>query len=170
MKAWNLLCLLAALAVSATPAMGASLYPHLPDHAIAPGLLVPNDDIDDAVPLAVRPFDWAQPTTGATLQFGEPRPCGNIAATAWFEYTPLTSGYLTIDTMGSTYDTVLALYTGSTFAPSALACNDDDPAFGLASRLTHFVDAGRTYYVQAGGYHGQQGTLVLRANSDVGLA
>lgn len=98
---------------------------------------------------------------------GEPLPCGSMGATVWFSYTPVDSGFLIVDTDGSSYDTVLAAYRGSPFPLTQLAC-DDDSGLGLASLIAFPVTAGVTYYIQAGGFGGQTGVLALKLNVDVG--
>jgi len=80
----------------------------------------------------------------------------------WYSYTPSTSGTKTADTMGSSHDTVLAVYTGSTLTGLTLVgCNDDISTSDLDSRVTWTATAGVTYRIQAGGYSGATGTLVF---------
>ena len=108
---------------------------------------------------------YSQSTSGYTLESGEPRPCGSIGATAWYKWTPSTSGTATITTSGSGYDTVLAVYTGSSVgALTNVACNDDISSTDLDSRVSFSATAGVTYRIQAGGYNGATGTLNLRVN------
>ncbi|HWH08641.1 MAG TPA: S8 family serine peptidase [Candidatus Thermoplasmatota archaeon] len=107
----------------------------------------------------------SQSTSGATLETGEPRPCASIGGTVWFTYTPSASGTVTIDTMGSGYDTALAVYTGSSLTGlTNVACNDDISSTDLDSRVSFSGTAGVTYRIQAGGYNGATGSLVLRVN------
>jgi subtilisin family serine protease len=104
-----------------------------------------------------------QSTSGATLETGEPRPCGSIGATVWFTWTPTTSGTATIETVGSNYDTVVAAYTGSSLGGLTNgACNDDIASGNLQSRISLSVTAGTTYRIQAGGYNGATGSLTLK--------
>ena len=70
-------------------------------------------------------------TVDATTEVDEPNPsaaCGtNVAGkTVWWSWTAPTSGSVMIDTIGSGFDTVLAVYTGREVdALTGLACNDD---------------------------------------------
>lgn len=127
----------------------------------------PNDDIEHSVIIPVRPYVWTQSTLLAGTQVGEPLPCGAMGATIWFSYTPVNSGFLIVDTDGSSYDTVLAGYSGSPFLPTLQDC-DDDSGMGLASLISFPVTAGVTYYIQAGGFGGQTGVLVLKLNANAG--
>ena len=107
----------------------------------------------------------SQSTSGYTLETSEPRPCGSIGGTAWFTYTPSTSGTVTVDTMGSSHDTALAVYTGSSLTGlTNVGCNDDISTSDLDSRVTFTGTAGVTYRIQAGGYNGATGSLVLHVN------
>ena len=115
-----------------------------------------------AVAITAVPYTNSKSTTGATLETGEPRPCGSIGGTVWYTYTPSTSGTKITDTVGSAYDTVLAVYTGSTLTGLTLVgCNDDISGADLDSRVTWTATAGVTYRIQAGGYNGATGSLVF---------
>ena len=57
---------------------------------------------------------------------------------------------LELDTFGSTYDTVLAVYTGARGAWTRRACNDDYAS--LQSLVTVDVVAGATYFVDVASY------------------
>jgi subtilisin family serine protease len=115
-------------------------------------------------PVAVTtvPYTQSKSTTGATLETSEPRPCGSIGGTVWYSYTPSTSGTKTADTMGSSHDTVLAVYTGSSLTGLTLVgCNDDISTSDLDSRVSWTATAGVTYRIQVGGYNGATGSLVF---------
>lgn len=125
-------------------------------------LAPPNDDVERALPLLTERAVVAEPTWGATVQAGEPLPCGLMGSTVWFTYRSDAGGWFTVDTGDSTFDTVLAAYAGSPFAPTLLECNDDS-YLGAASRVVFYAYPGQTVYLQAGGAEGAQGALVLHA-------
>ncbi|HUR67634.1 MAG TPA: S8 family serine peptidase [Candidatus Thermoplasmatota archaeon] len=111
-----------------------------------------------------KPSTTSQSTSGATLETSEPRPCATIGGTVWFTYTASASGTVTIDTFTSNYDTALAVYTGSALTGlTNVGCNDDTAGSGngLQSRVSFSATAGTTYRIQAGGYNGATGSLVL---------
>ena len=121
-----------------------------------------NDDFANAITITSDPFVWTQSTVGATLEAGEPQPCGGKGSTVWFKLTPSANTTVTIDTIGSDYNTVLAAYTGNTVDTLAtVACNDD--TFGLLSEISFSGTAGVTYRIQAGGFTGDTGTLSITA-------
>src|SRR3954468_19975445 len=84
--------------------------------AIASVQAVPaNDNFADATPLSGTDVTITGDTNlGATLEPGEPTAIdGSTAgASVWYVWTPTTSGRVAIDTATSTFDTLLAAYTG----------------------------------------------------------
>ncbi len=99
---------------------------------------------------------------GATKEVGEPDHAGNPGgASIWYQWTSPMDGYLTIETTGSSFDTVMAMYTGSSVdALTEIASNDD--ASGLQSRLLNVpVTLGSTYHVAVDGYFGLTGSVTL---------
>lgn len=102
-------------------------------------------------------------TTAASLEPGEERPCGDIGATVWWTFYADREDTLEIDTFGSNFDTVLALYERdvNTGAPNFLSC--DDNTQGSQSKLTISMTRGREYLLQAGGASGATGMLKMSA-------
>ena len=68
-----------------------------------------------AVPAAGSTRTVTGSNVGATAEAGEPFHAGRTGArtSVWWRYTPTASGSITITTAGSSFDTVLAVYTGS---------------------------------------------------------
>src|SRR3569623_777025 len=67
----------------------------------------------------------------ATAQPGEPDHFtygGALHAThsVWWKFTPTFNGYVQVDTKGSTYDTVLSVYVGTTLTTLKRTAQDDD--------------------------------------------
>ncbi len=111
----------------------------------------PNDDIEVSMPAATPTV--AAVTCGATEQSDEPLSCGwaSMGKTVWFAHTATADGPVTIDTFGSNFDTVLAVYTGTGIGDlSMVGCNDDSGS--LQSSVSFDTSEGTTYYVQVGGY------------------
>ena len=83
----------------------------------------------------------------------------------WYCYTASCTGDVTVSLLGSSYDTMLAVYRGCECYPSVsdlIACNDD---FGgsTASQVTFAATAGHQYLVEVGGYDGTGlGKLTIR--------
>ena len=102
-----------------------------------------------------EPCVFVDPETGDTFPFP-------IQYTAWWTFVG-TGDPMTVDTAGSNFDTIAGVYTGSPGSLTQIGCVDDvfDPAFSLQARLTVDTVAGETYYVQAGGFGGSTGRLLL---------
>ncbi|MEX1253461.1 MAG: choice-of-anchor L domain-containing protein [Dehalococcoidia bacterium] len=141
----------------------ATLSPGGPASAVAPA----NDNFASATAIVEPlPFSETIDTTDATVELGEPISfCGMAGATAWYSFTPSTDATLVVDTLGSDFDTILAVYAGDAIESLAdIRCNDD-AAGGDQSRAVFSADAGVTYRFQAGGVGIAAGSL--HVNLDV---
>ena len=80
-----------------------------------------------------------------TVEPGEPFP--NRAKSAWWRWVAPVTGRFDVDTLASSYDTILAVYQGDNLPTlSLLAWNDNDPVFGgNTSRLTFSAIEGVAY-------------------------
>lgn len=103
-------------------------------------------------------------TRGAGIETSDPTPTcvgPKLGKTVWYKYTPTAAGMLYVDTKGSNYDTVVAIYTGSPGAFANKACEDDWYSYQSSAGMA--VVAGTTYTIMVGGYgYGPGGSLVLR--------
>ncbi len=76
--------------------------------------------------------------------------CGGSSRPVWWRLTvPLSAAHLVITTDGSSYDTVIGLYTGPCEALVEIDCNDDDFSLGNPrnSTISRDVTPGDVYYV-----------------------
>ncbi len=78
----------------------------------------------------------------------------------WYTWTAPASGIVTFDTRGSTYDTVLAVYTGSDLPGVVELVSDDDSGGYHASRVSWNATAGVNYRVAIDGATGETGAYV----------
>lgn len=72
--------------------------------------------------------------------------------TVWYKLVAPSNGRVRIQTLGSNYDTIVAVGTGgcgSQWVP--MACSDDHQ--GFSSEVTFTVSKGQTYYVEAADWH-----------------
>ena len=93
-------------------------------------------------------------TTNATRETGEPTHIGNGANSVWYSFTPDSDGSATFDTIGSSFNTVLAAYTGSAVDALSLVASDDDGGSGFTSSMTFDVTGGTTYSIAVAGFSG----------------
>lgn len=104
-------------------------------------------------------------TYGATREPGEPSHADlDGAGSVWYSWTAPSTGVAEINTFGSGFDTVLAVYTGSSLSTlSEVAANDvGDPVLGGFSRVVFPVVEGQSYRVAVDGREGGAG--VARTN------
>ncbi len=107
--------------------------------------------------------------TGATLESGEPIPAGftasNYQATAWWSFSPAAfDGWYEIATTGSAIDTVLAIWTGSSFSPPLTLVHVNDEAVeGGVSRIRFFASASVSYKIAVASRTGARGTVKVSA-------
>jgi hypothetical protein len=129
----------------------------------------PNDNFASRFNLAF-PSGYVEETAGATLEPDEQQPCGGIGSTVWFEFTSPIDGPIEVTSYGSSYDTVLAVYEESTSPPGLVGplvgCNDD--WLNLLSRVAFDGVQGRRYFIQAGGYAGGAGQLIVNLGAGTG--
>ncbi len=124
-----------------------------------------NDDFANATPITEVPFEHSTDTSTATPEPGEPLPSCALPSTGsvWYRYAPAADEDLVLDTYESDYDTVVAVYTGTSFVDlQEQACNDQSG--GDQSKALLHVYGGTTYHVQVTGYTGSSGFLQFRAS------
>ena len=100
----------------------------------------------------------------ATVETGEPFHAGNKAASVWYRWTAPSSGTATVHTCTSSFDTVLAAYTGTAVnSLTGVASNDDDGCSpnSLGSRIQFSAVSGTTYRFAVDGFSGATGTFTL---------
>lgn len=101
----------------------------------------------------------------ATVEAGEPTISGEVVSkSVWWSWTAPFSGPATINTIGSSFDTQLGIFTGTDLsALSSIAENDD--ANGLyTSSVTFSAVGGVPYVILIGGYNGAGGKVKLNVN------
>ncbi|HXC99655.1 MAG TPA: LamG-like jellyroll fold domain-containing protein [Verrucomicrobiae bacterium] len=105
-------------------------------------------------------------TANATKEAGEPNHAGNVGGhSIWYTWTSPSTKAVTIDTINSSFNTLLAVYTGTSLNNLALVASNDDIAPGfLQSRVTFNATAGTTYQIAVDGYNGASGSVVLTLN------
>jgi hypothetical protein len=111
-------------------------------------------------------------TRCATKQPSEVNHANNPGgASLWYRWTAPASGSVTVSLFGSTFDTLLAVYTGATLASlgtTRVAQNDDFGGGVLQSQVTFSANAGTVYRIAVDGYNAgggaESGTAMLHVN------
>ncbi|MBI1815781.1 MAG: hypothetical protein HYR72_12450 [Deltaproteobacteria bacterium] len=81
-----------------------------------------------------------------------------------FKYTAPIGGQYTIDTIGSSFDTVLYVMNGRCSGELPSACNDDISQVEHLSQVSVALDPGDTVYIVVDGYNGNSGNFTLHIN------
>ncbi len=134
-------------------------------NAVFSGLPPVNDDFEDAINVTALPFSDSQNTTAAGLPFDDPTPnCGlSIGRSIWYSFTATSDARVVFRTIGSDFDTVLSVYTGTRGHLVEVGCNDDS-GFSPTSSFNIRTIPGTTYYVMVAGNQGAGGNLVFTAD------
>jgi hypothetical protein len=125
----------------------------------------PNDTCANAIPMTAGTV-YTTNTANATSTGDPVLDCqGTAGKGVWYTYTPAVSGTVTISTCGSTFDTVLEVYTGTCGSLTPVICNDDNgPAcLGSQASVSFAATGGTTYFVLAAGSGGASGSLSIVA-------
>ncbi|MCU1308010.1 MAG: glycosyl hydrolase [Acidobacteriaceae bacterium] len=161
------------------------------------GIIIPvNDVFDFAKVINVVPYTNTIDTLGAVSAQTDPVPpspsCVTLSTVSgdaldydpnprvnhhavWYRYTPSTSGNISIDTIGSAYDTILSVWTGdlrvgfTAVNPTTLpnGCNDDiNPGVLRTSQIQNLpVSAGVNYDILVTGYYpSESGTMTINVS------
>jgi hypothetical protein len=122
----------------------------------------PNDNFANRLPLNGLSVPATGTNVNATTEAGEPNhDFFTPSKTVWWTWTAPGSGSVTIDTLTSSFDTVLAVYTGSAVnALTRIASNDQ---FGGTSQssVTFSAAGGTVFQIVVGGFFGSQGNIAL---------
>ncbi|MCB9913179.1 MAG: TlpA family protein disulfide reductase [Planctomycetes bacterium] len=104
-------------------------------------------------------------SVGAATEPGEPKHAGNNGgASVWWSWTAPFSGFVTISTGGSSFDTVMGVYTGTSVSALWRAAYNDDENYsgGITTSKVYFdVTLGQTYQIAVDGYDGVSGSVRL---------
>ncbi len=99
---------------------------------------------------------------GATAETGEPNHAGASGGhSIWYRWTPPRNGVVAFSTAYSSFDTVLAVYTGAAANTLSLVASNDDINAGKTSWLSFNAVVGTTYQIAVDGHGPAVGSVVL---------
>jgi len=121
-----------------------------------------NDTFANAMAINSIPFQHVISTTEATeTDSSDPDsiPCEGKTLdrgkrTVWYRYPATASRGLHVDTIGSNYDTYIAIWKGTSLNNITLVTCDDDVFGDQYSETLFSTTAGNTYYIEVAGYAG----------------
>lgn len=98
----------------------------------------------------------------ATKEVGEPDHAGYPGGkSVWWTWTAPSTGSFVIKTVGSSYDTLLAVYTGTVVNALTERASDDESGGNGTSLLTLSATGGTTYQIAVDGWEALSGTVNL---------
>src|SRR5688500_7036353 len=117
-----------------------------------------NDNFAGAMPLVLSEGSIGVHTNNmnASEETGEPNHAEDPGGkSVWFKFTPLVTKVIRINVTENTFDTLLAVYTGSSVDDLQTVGHNNNgsanPAFGGASTVDLMLTAGTTYYIAVDG-------------------
>lgn len=106
-------------------------------------------------------------TTGAVKEPGEPNHCNEAGgASFWFSYLAPAGGTLSVNTTGTAFNSILAVYTGAGDSFASLvpvACSSTNSAGG-AEAVSFVVTNAQTNYIVVDGIGGATGLVFINYN------
>lgn len=134
------------------------------------GSIPANDNMASAKALTGSILTEAAENTKATAEAAEPAHAGQPAShSLWWKWTAPATGFLTLDTLGSTFDTLLSVYSPNAGGSLlSLAENDDvgrEPhnaaSLHKSAHVKMAVENGRSYSMAIDGKNGATGQILL---------
>ncbi|WP_293079825.1 S8 family serine peptidase [Okeania sp. SIO3B5] len=123
---------------------------------------IPNDNFADSATLTGTSDSVTTSNVNASKEADEPNHAENSGGSSiWWNWTAPDSGLVTIDTFDSTFDTVLAAYTGSSLQGLTEVASNDDAGTGVQSEIMFEVEAGTNYKIAVDGFDGAAGDVEL---------
>jgi len=120
-----------------------------------------------ARPSSASSITFVANNVDATKETGEPNHAGNAGGkSVWWNWTSPSTASATFTTKGSGFDTLLAVYTGSSVSALTLVASDNNSGQCGTSQVTFTPASGTTYRIAVDGYNGAHGTIKLNLQTD----
>ena len=122
-----------------------------------------NDNFANATALTGSYGEATGTNAGADYQSGEPLPSFRSGAknTVWWRWTAPATATFRFSTEGTSFDTVMGVYSGYTVSTLSARAENDDSGTTRASVCSFSATAGTTYYVAVAGYNEAEGAIKL---------
>jgi subtilisin-like proprotein convertase family protein len=130
-----------------------------------------NDNFEKATLVYGQTESISTSNRGAGREKGEPKHTGaQGGGSLWWKIQPRTSGYLTIDTVGSSIDTLMSLYTGTSVTGLTDVIGNDDISRPIVqSRINRLaVQPGDIYMLAIDGKNRARGSVLLNFALEAG--
>ncbi|MFO8191943.1 MAG: matrixin family metalloprotease, partial [Bacillota bacterium] len=121
-----------------------------------------NDNFADRLILETSSGQTTGTNINASTETGEPDHAGTTGGTSvWWEWTPPANGQVEFNTFGSSFDTLLAIYTGSSLTNLQSIASNDDYGGTYQSKVDFNAMAGTAYKIAVDGWRTSTGDIVL---------
>ncbi len=122
-----------------------------------------NDDIANAISLTGTAGSVSGSNTDASAELGEPLVIdgASVGRSVWCRWTASRNGKWSFNTLGSSFNTAIAVYGDANFSAPPLAANNDIDVGEISSQLSIQATTGATYFIRIAGVNASQGDLVL---------
>ena len=113
----------------------------------------PNDNFTNRISLKGSPVTTNGWNNGASTETGEPYHYSSRKyKSVWWAWTAPASGTVTISTIGSNFNTILSVYTGTSVSALTRIANDNDSGGNTTSRVSFSAVAGTVYQIAVDSY------------------
>ena len=132
--------------------------------ALAWGPEVPpaNDNFANAQVVSGTAGTLTGANVGAGKETGEPEHAGvSGGRSVWFRWTATSTNKMSMTTAGSDFDTLLAVYTGSSVNALVEVASNDEFEADSTSAVSFVPSVGTTYRIAVDGFSGAMGVLKL---------
>jgi hypothetical protein len=104
---------------------------------------------------------------GLTRETNEPQHAGKVGGrSAWLSWRAPATGIATFSTRGSSFDTLLAVYTGTNISNLERVVSDEDRAGFATSEVSFNIEPGVYYHIAIDGLVGASGNILLSWSLD----
>jgi len=123
----------------------------------------PNNDFAQSIALPPNSTAATATNTYASKETGEPNHAGDAGGhSVWWNWTAPAFGTVTISTSGSTFTTLLGVYTGSSVSNlTTIASKNGKNVDSGTAQVTFNVTPGTQYQIAVDGYSGLSGKIAL---------
>ncbi len=129
---------------------------------VSPGPLTLTDRFADRAVVTTSSGSGYGVNIGASVELGEPLHAGKQGGrSVWVGWRAPGDGVVWLDTRGSGFDTLLAVYRGSTVDALTPVVSDEDSGGALTSAVGFSVAAGVEYAIAVDGFAGAEGFVIL---------
>jgi hypothetical protein len=122
----------------------------------------PGDNFAERVRLEGDNGEVRGTNADATREVGEPLHAGKRGEhSVWYSWVPTANGIATFTTVGSAFDTLLGIYTGSAVGGLTPVVSDEDRSGSLTSAVQFNAVAGTEYQIAIDGFFTGAGNFTL---------